>query len=57
MAVTAGRLASVDPEAWKIVDGRLYLGWSKASSVKWFENAAANIKKGDEKWAEMTKKD
>lgn len=55
--MTAGKFASVDPEAWKIVDGKLYLGWSKATSDKWFQNAAANIKKGDEKWAEMTKEE
>jgi hypothetical protein len=55
--MAAGKFVSVDPEAWKIVDGKLYLGWSKAASNKWFENAAVNIKKGDEKWSEMTKKE
>src|ERR1043165_4499059 len=28
-AVSKGRTASIDPEAWKIVDGKLYLNYSK----------------------------
>ncbi len=28
-AVSEGHTASIDPEAWKIVDGKLYLNYSK----------------------------
>jgi hypothetical protein len=28
--MAAGKVAGVNPEAWKIIDGKLYLGWSKS---------------------------
>ncbi len=45
----------MNPEAWKIVDGKLYLSFSKADSNQFHNNAAENIKKADEMWANMTK--
>jgi YHS domain-containing protein len=33
-AVSKGRTASIDPEAWKIVDGKLYLNYSKGVQKK-----------------------
>ena len=53
--MAAGQVASVDPEAWKIVDGKLYLGYSKTSSDRWARNAAGNIKKADEQWEKIQK--
>ncbi len=50
MAVIAGRLVSADPEIWKIIDGKLFLGHSKASSDKFSKNADENIKKADQQW-------
>lgn len=46
----AGRLVSADPEVWKIIDEKLFLGQSKASSDKWSKNADENIKKADQQW-------
>lgn len=51
--MVAGQVASVDPEAWKIVDGKLYLGYSKASSKRWAGDAEVNIKKADENWRKL----
>jgi len=48
--VIAGQLVSADPEAWKIIDGKLFFGYSKASSDKWSKNAYENIKKADQQW-------
>jgi len=31
----AGQVAGLDPETFKIVDGKLYLGYSKAGIDKW----------------------
>ena len=42
-----GRAAGVKPEAFKIIDGKLYLSWSKDS--KFFKNPQ-NIPKADRKW-------
>jgi hypothetical protein len=43
----------VNPEAWKIIDGKLYLNFSKAGSNQFRNNAAENIKKADEMWGGM----
>ena len=46
----AGRLVSADPEAWKIIDGKLFLGYSKAASDKFSKDADKNIKEADQQW-------
>ena len=57
--MVAGEVAGVDPEAWKIVDGKLYLGYSKAGIAKWDKKAASDLKKdietADEFWARISK--
>lgn len=50
VAIAAAHKDSVDPEAWAIVDGKLYLTHTKASLEKWRENARENIKRGAEQW-------
>ncbi len=42
---------TVDPEAWAIVDGKLYLTHTPRSLDAWRENAAANIKTANENWS------
>jgi hypothetical protein len=44
-----GRAAGVKPEAFKIIDGKLYLSWSKDSSF--FRKSEKSIEKADRKWA------
>ena len=51
--MAAGQVASVDPEAWKIVDNKLYLSYSKASSDRWAKNATKSIKKADQQWEKI----
>src|SRR5262245_225722 len=41
---------TVDPEAWAIVDGKLYLTHSTRSLDRWSQNAADKIKTADENW-------
>lgn len=59
-AMTAGQVAGVDPEAWKIVNGKLYLGYSKASMTKWDEKPMAavkeRLKQADIQWARLHEK-
>ena len=52
-AMVSGKKAPVDPEAWKIVNGKLYLGYSKSSSEKWYRNASENIEKADVHWKKL----
>lgn len=42
-----GRAAGVKPEAFKIIEGKLYLSWSKDSN---FFKKPQNIQKADRKW-------
>lgn len=49
-AVANGYTASIDPEAWKIVDGKLYLNYDKDVQKKWSEDIPGNIAKGDANW-------
>jgi hypothetical protein len=48
-----GNRKAPSPETWKIVDGRLYLLTSQSSLDRWQQNAADNIRKGDEHWAAL----
>lgn len=52
-------MAGIDPEAFKIVDGKLYLGWSKSGMDKWSKKGIAEMRKdirtADEKWATKIK--
>ena len=49
-AAKGGNTANVDPEAWAIVDGRLYLQYSIAVLQAWERDAAARIASADQKW-------
>jgi len=49
-AVKDGYLASVDPEAWKVVDGKLYLNYSPGVQRQWQQDIPGNIAKGDQNW-------
>jgi enamine deaminase RidA (YjgF/YER057c/UK114 family) len=52
-AVTAKQV--VDPEAWAIVDGKLYLARNKYWLEKWREHVAANIQQADAGWPVVEK--
>jgi enamine deaminase RidA (YjgF/YER057c/UK114 family) len=41
---------TVDPNAWAIVDGKLYLSHSPRGLLAWQEKAAENIKRADQNW-------
>lgn len=56
-AVSQGSTAGIDPEAWKIVDGKLYLNYNKKIQATWEEGMAANIAKADENWPHLLGKD
>lgn len=50
-AVAQGSTASVDPQnAWRIVDGKLYLNYSVKVQKQWEEDIPGNIKKADANW-------
>ncbi len=49
-AVSRGYTAKIDPEAWRIVDGKLYLNYSKGVRSKWVRDIPGNIAKADRNW-------
>ena len=49
-AVSQGYTASIDPEAWRIVDGKLYLNYSKSVQQQWMQDVKGNISKGNRNW-------
>lgn len=55
-AISRGTVADIDPEAWNIVDGRLYLNLSKKIQNKWSKDIPGNIKKADEEWPKILKR-
>ena len=54
-SLTRGKVKVTDPEAWAIVDGKLYLSSSKKFSRKFQQNPAENIKKAEAAWAKSQK--
>ena len=54
-AVSQGHTASIDPEAWKIVNGKLYLNYSKSVKSKWEQDVPGNIRKADMNWPGLHK--
>lgn len=49
-AVSEGSTARIDPEAWTIRDGKLYLNYSKKIERRWLENADERIAAADRNW-------
>ena len=45
--------ANIDPEAWSIVDGKLYLQYSKSGREEWERDRANRIAAADQKWPEV----
>lgn len=49
-AVSQGYTASIDPNAWRIVEGRLYLNYSPGVQRQWEQDIPGNISKADANW-------
>ncbi|MEM7173012.1 MAG: YHS domain-containing (seleno)protein [Pseudomonadota bacterium] len=52
-AVSQGYTASTVPEAWKIVDGKLYLNYSLSVRDLWEEDIPGNIAAADGNWPKV----
>lgn len=46
-----GYAVKIEPEAWAIVEGKLYLNYDLAIQKKWNKKQAEYIKTADQKWA------
>jgi hypothetical protein len=54
--VSRGYTADIDPEAWSVVNGQLYLNYNKDIREKWKKDIPGNIRKGDTNWPEVLTK-
>ncbi len=54
-AVSQGYTADIDPEAWRIVDGKLYLNYSKSVQQRWEQNIPQRIQDADRNWPSLHK--
>ena len=54
-AVSRGYTAGIDPDAWKIVNNRLYLNYSLKIQAQWSEDISGNIAKAEENWPKLLK--
>ena len=52
-AVSQGSKADIDPDAWTVIDGKLYLNVNQAVRTRWLQNSAVYIQKADENWSRM----
>ncbi len=55
-AVSQGYTAGIDPAAWKIVNGKLYLNYSLEVQKKWEGDVPGFIAKADVNWPKLLKK-
>lgn len=49
-AMSKGSIASTDPEAWSIVNGKLYLNFSPPIKKRWSKDIPGNIRAADRNW-------
>jgi YHS domain-containing protein len=52
-AVGQGYTATIDPEAWRIIEGKLYLNYSKDVQAQWARDIPGNIARGDANWPKI----
>lgn len=51
--VTKHRKFSADPQAWRVVDGKLYLNLNKNVQKIWLEDVPGNIETAQQVWPEI----
>jgi hypothetical protein len=49
----AGEFAGVDPEAWQIIEGKLYLSYNRKGIAAFTQDADTNITAADRQWTRM----
>jgi len=52
-AMSEGHLVPIDPESWQIVDGKLYLHYSKRSESRWSQDQESSITSANTHWQKI----
>ncbi len=56
MGVALDKKLDVNPELWRIVDGRLYLNVHKEAQTRWLEDVKGNLAQADKNWPRIKDK-
>jgi len=56
MGVALDKKLNGDPQAWKVVDGKLYLNLNKEVQTKWLEDVPGNLTKANSQWSAIKDK-
>jgi hypothetical protein len=51
--VARGTRVDVDPTAWRIVDGKLYLNYSQSVNRTWLNDVPGYIRQADRNWVQL----
>ncbi|MFN8653891.1 MAG: YHS domain-containing (seleno)protein [Gemmatimonadales bacterium] len=54
--VSQGHKVKIDPEAYRVVDGTLYLNYDKGVQKKWLSDIPGYIAKAEKNWMELKDK-
>ena len=54
--MAAGYKAPIEPDAWTIVDGKLYLNFNQSVRSRWSSDIPGYIRKADANWPAIQKK-
>ena len=54
--VAKGHKVKIDPEAYRVVDGKLYLNYDKGVQQKWLTDIPGNIAQAEKNWVELKDK-
>ncbi|MBM3465877.1 MAG: YHS domain protein [Armatimonadetes bacterium] len=52
-AVSNNYTAGIDPQAWRIIDGKLYLNYSRSVQQMWLEDVNQRIAAADRNWPRL----
>jgi YHS domain-containing protein len=52
----SGYKAPIEPDAWTIVDGKLYLNYNRSVRSRWASDIPGYIRKADEQWPAIRSK-
>lgn len=55
MGVAVGQKFDIDPAAFRVVDGKLFLNKDAATQRVWLRDVPGNLKKADSRWPEVLK--
>ena len=56
MGAVMDKKLDIDPQLWRVVDGRLYLNVHKPAQTRWLEDTKGNIEKGEKNWSRIKDK-